>query len=191
VDLFAELASDLGCLDRPYPFASEHARFTYFTRRGRDPAYAAHDDTRSRVVVLSGLPGAGKDHWVAEHHDGRPTVSLDDLRRRRGAKRSDKVAQGQIIQEARERARGYLRAGEPFIWNATNLTAQIRAQTISLLADYNAHVTIVAVEAPPDVLSARNRDRRHPVPWAAIDRMLDRWEAPSVTECHRLEVYSA
>ncbi|WP_053226305.1 AAA family ATPase [Solirubrobacter soli] len=190
VDLFAELANDLGCLDRAYPFANDHARFTYFTRRDRDPAYAAHDDTRSRVVVLSGLPGAGKDHWVAAHHNGRPTISLDDLRRRRGAKRSDKVAQGQIIQEARERARGHLRAGEPFIWNATNLTAQIRAQTISLLTDYNAHVTIVAVETPPDVLSARNRDRRHPVPWAAIDRMLDRWEAPSATECHRLEVFS-
>jgi putative nucleotidyltransferase with HDIG domain len=191
VDLFAELAAELGCLDRAYPFASDHARFTYFSRRDRDPTYAAHDDTRSRVVVLSGLPGAGKDHWVAAHHDGRPTISLDDLRRRRGAKRSDKVAQGRIIQEARERARAHLRAGEPFIWNATNLTAQIRAQTISLLADYDAHVTIVAVEAPPDVLSARNRDRRHPVPWAAIDRMLDRWEAPSITECHRLEVFSA
>jgi putative nucleotidyltransferase with HDIG domain len=191
VDLFAELADELGCLDRAYPFASDHARFTYFSRRDRDPAYAAHDDTRSRVVVLSGLPASGKDYWISQHHDGRPTISLDDLRRRRGAKRSDKVAQGQIIQEARERARTYLRAGEPFIWNATNLTAQIRSQTLSLLADYNAHVTIVAVEAPADVLSARNRDRRHPVPWEAIERMLDRWEAPSLTECHRLEVYTA
>jgi predicted kinase len=191
VDLFAELADELGCLDRAYPFASDHARFTYFSRRDRDPAYAAHDDTRSRVVVLSGLPASGKDYWISQHHDGRPTISLDDLRRRRDAKRSDKVAQGQIIQEARERARQYLRAGEPFIWNATNLSAQQRSQILSLLADYNAHVTIVAVEAPADALSARNQDRRHPVPWEAIDRMLDRWEFPSRTECHRLEVYTA
>ena len=175
VDLFAELADELGCLDRAYPFASDHARFSYFARRDRDPAYAAYDDTRSRVVVLSGLPAAGKDHWISQHHGGRPTISLDRLR----------------IQEARERARTYLRAGEPFIWNATNLTAQIRALTLSLLADYDAHVTIVAVEAPPGVLSARNRERRHPVPWEAIDHMLDRWEAPSITECHRLEIFSA
>jgi putative nucleotidyltransferase with HDIG domain len=190
VDLFAALAEELGCLDRAYPFASDHARFSYFTHADRDPAYAAHDDTRSRVVVLSGLPGAGKDLWIAKHHDGRPTISLDDMRRRRGAKRSDKVAQGQIIQDARERARTYLRKGEPFIWNATNLSAQLRGQTLALLADYHAHVTIVAVEARPDELAARNADRRHPVPWEVIERMLDRWEAPSITECHRLEVWT-
>jgi putative nucleotidyltransferase with HDIG domain len=74
------------------PFASDHARFSYFTHADRDPAYAAHDDTHSRVVVLSGLPGAGKDRWIATHHGGRPTISLDDLRRRRGAKRSHKVS---------------------------------------------------------------------------------------------------
>ncbi len=80
VDLFAELADELGCLDRAYPFASDHARFSYFARRDRDPAYAAYDDTRSRVVVLSGLPAAGKDHWISQHHGGRPTISLDRLR---------------------------------------------------------------------------------------------------------------
>ena len=86
VDLFAELADELGCLDRAYPFASDHARFTYFSRRDRDPAYAAYDDTRSRVVVLSGLPAAGKDHWISQHHGGRPTISLDRLAHPRSAR---------------------------------------------------------------------------------------------------------
>ena len=191
VDLFAEYARELGCLEAPYPFASDHARFAYFARDDRDPAYAAFDDTRSRVVVLSGLPGAGKDLWIARHGDGRPVVSLDDLRRERGVKRGDKGAEGRLIQEARELARTHLRAGEPFIWNATNLSAQVRGQTLSLLADYRAHITIVAVEAPADDLSRRNREREHPVPWEAIERMLDRWEAPTITECHRLEVWTA
>ena len=174
----------------PYPFASDHARFAYFARDDRDPTYAAYDDTRSRVVVLSGLPGAGKDLWIARHGDGRPVVSLDDLRRERGVKRGDKGAEGRLIQEARELARTYLRAGEPFIWNATNLSAQVRGQTLSLLADYRAHITIVAVEAPADELSRRNREREHPVPWEAVERMLDRWEAPTITECHRLELFT-
>ncbi|RKQ90582.1 putative nucleotidyltransferase with HDIG domain [Solirubrobacter pauli] len=190
VDLFAEYAAELGCLYEPYPFASDHARFTYFTRTDRDPAYAAYDDTRSRVVVLSGLPGAGKDLWIAHHGDGRPVISLDDLRRERGVKRGDTTAEGHLIQDAREQARVYLRAGEPFIWNATNLSAQLRGQTIALCADYHAHVTIVAVEAAADDLSRRNRDREHPVPWPSIERMLDRWEAPTPAECHRLEVWS-
>ena len=84
VDLFAAHAEELGCWQRPYPFASDHARFSYFTHPGRDPAYAARDDTRSRVVVLSGLPGAGKDHWIARHHDRRPTIAPDDRERARG-----------------------------------------------------------------------------------------------------------
>jgi putative nucleotidyltransferase with HDIG domain len=188
VELFAEYARELGCFDAPYPFASDHARFSYFRRDDRDPAYAAHDDTRSRVVVLSGLPGAGKDLWIARHGDGRPVVSLDDLRREHGVKRGDKAAEGRLIQEARELARTYLRAGEPFIWNATNLSLQVRGQTLALLADYRAHITIVAVEARADDLSRRNRDRAHPVPWEAVERMLDRWEAPTITECHRLDV---
>ena len=70
------------------------------------------------------------------------------------------------------------------------LGAAARADA-ALLADYHAHITIVAVEAPADDLSRRNRDREHPVPWEAIERMLDRWEAPTITECHRLEVWSA
>ncbi|MDA0160107.1 AAA family ATPase [Solirubrobacter ginsenosidimutans] len=168
VDLFAVHAEELGCLERPYPFASDHARFTYFTHPSRDPAYAAHDDTRSRVVVLSGLPGAGKDQWIARHHQGRPTIAVDD----------------------RERARTYLREGKPFIWNATHHSRELRASTISLLADYRAHVTIVAVEARPHELRRHNQERRRPVPWEAVERVLDDWEAPSITECHRLEVWS-
>ena len=110
---------------RPTTRASRTSR-----RDDRDPAYAAYDDTRSRVVVLSGLPGAGKDLWIARHGDGRPVVSLDDLRRERGVKRGDKAGEGRLIQDARERARAHLRAGEPFIWNATNLSAQLRGQTL-------------------------------------------------------------
>ena len=166
VDLFAAHAEELGCWQRPYPFASDHARFSYFTHPGRDPAYAARDDTRSRVVVLSGLPGAGKDHWIARHHDRRPTIAPDD----------------------RERARGYLRSGRAFIWNATHHSRELRAPTLSLLADYHAHVTIVAVEAHPHDLRRHNQDRRRPVAWEAVERVLDEWEAPSITECHRLEV---
>ena len=190
VDLFAEFAAELGAYEHPYRFASDHARFAFFSTPGRDPAYAAHDDTRSRVVVLSGLPGAGKDLWISRHGDGRPVISLDDLRRARGVKRGDTTAEGRLIQDAREQARVFLRAGEPFIWNATNLSAQLRGQTLALLADYHAHVTIVAVEAPADDLYRRNREREHPVPWPAIERMLDRWEAPSRTECHVLDVVS-
>ena len=108
-----------------------------------------------RAVVLSGLPGSGKDLWIARHGDGL----AGDLARRSAprARRQarDTTAEGHLIQDAREQARVFLRAGEPFIWNATNLSAQLRGQTLKLLADYHAHITIVAVEAPADDLYRR------------------------------------
>jgi tRNA uridine 5-carbamoylmethylation protein Kti12 len=43
-------------------------------------------------------------------------------------------------------------------------------------------VEIVAVEAAPDALRARNRARDHAVPDAVIDRLVSRWETPDPTE---------
>ncbi len=69
---------------------------------------------------------------------------------------------------AREQARLYLRAGR-FIWNATNISRQIRTQRIDLFADYEA-VRIVHWEAtlceaaPRDQTRARDRAA---VPWRA------------------------
>jgi len=51
-----------------------------------------------------------------------------------------------------------------------------------LLAAYNALVRIVYVEASQDVLLAQHRFRKGAVPEGAINRMMDRWEAPDLTE---------
>ena len=41
-----------------------------------------------------------------------------------------------FAQVAKEQARKYLRAKQSFIWNATNLTEQMRSKLISLFEDY-------------------------------------------------------
>ena len=55
-------------------------RFTYFRKEGREPDYPAYDDTVCHVVMMSELPGAGKDFWVAENLLGLPVISPDALR---------------------------------------------------------------------------------------------------------------
>ena len=62
--------------------------------------------------------------------------------------------------------------------------ARLRTRTVALCADYGARVEIVAVEAAPPVMRARNRARAQPVPDAAIHRMIGRWETPDPTEAH-------
>jgi predicted kinase len=184
VALFAQYTSEIGCLDRPREFASDHARFAYFRTPGRDPDYAAYDDTRFAVTVMSGLPGAGKDHWIAANRPGLPVVSLDDLRSSMGVRPTDD--QGAVIAAAYALARGHLRSGTPFVWNATNVSRSLRSRCIALAAGYSARVEVVSVEAPPDVVHARNRARPHPVPAAVIDRMAGRWELPDPTEAHQV-----
>jgi putative nucleotidyltransferase with HDIG domain len=80
IALFREFCREQGCYGTPYAFANDHSRVQYFRTPGRDPAYAAYDDTRFEVVLMSGLPGAGKDTWLAANLPDWPVIALDDLR---------------------------------------------------------------------------------------------------------------
>ncbi len=184
IALFGELSDELGCLDRPYPFANDHARAMYFHRSDRDPDWAAWDDTRMTVTVMSGLPGAGKSSWVREHAGDQPLVALDRLREELEVDPTEH--QAKVIARARELAREHLRAGRSFVWDATNLSRSLRRSVVTLCYDYGARVRIVHVEAPEPVLRARNRARPEPVPDDVIDRLVQRWEQPQRTECHEL-----
>jgi predicted kinase len=185
IALFGEYAREQGCWDRPRPFASDHARFLYFHDARRHPDAPAHDDTRGEVVVMSGLPGSGKNHWVAANLPEWPAVSLDALRDELDV--SPAESQGPVLDRARELARGHLREGRPFVWNATNLSRQIRGHCIGLFASYRARIRIVYVEVPEAALFRQNRGRERRVPEDIIAAMLDRWEVPDLTEAHELK----
>ncbi|MEV6104410.1 AAA family ATPase [Streptomyces sp. NPDC051940] len=184
IALYREFCAAEQCLTAPREFPSAHARFQFFRTPGRDPSYAAYDDTRMTVTVLSGLPGAGKDSWIAAHRPELPVVSLDAIRRERGV--DPGAPQGAVVAAAQEAARARLRQGEPFVWNATNVSRQLRDQCTGLIAAYRGRVELIALEAPPAVLHHRNTSREHAVPRSAVERMLRRWEAPDPTEGHEV-----
>ncbi|NUT37703.1 MAG: AAA family ATPase [Hamadaea sp.] len=182
IAMFTEYCADLGVLGAPWPFANDHARYSYFATPGRDPRWAAYDDTTFTVTVMSGLPGSGKDTWIGVHHDGQPVIGLDALRAE--LRVAPDEPQGRVVAAARERARELLRTRTPFVWNATDVSRQVRAQPIALAAAYGARVEVVSLEAPPDVLFARNGGRAEAVPAAAVQKMIGRWETPDLTEAH-------
>jgi putative nucleotidyltransferase with HDIG domain len=185
VALFAALAEETGCLDRGYPFATDHSRFTYLRTPGRDPAYAAYEDRRCTVTLMSGLPGAGKNRWLADHAPELPVVSLDAIRGELGVDPDDN--QTPVVALARERAREHLRAGVDFAWNATNVTPFTREPAIELFAAYGARVEVVALEATPETLAQRNTERERPLPEAVRERLAERWEPPSLLEAHAVQ----
>lgn len=184
IDLFHEFCREHDCLDKPWAFANDHSRFQYFRSDDRDPSYAAHDDTRCEMVLMSGLPGAGKDHWVA-HNIDLPVISLDVLRADMGVPHTGN--QGVVIQAARERAREYLRGGQSFVWNGTNLSREMRSRPIDLAAAYNARVRVVFLDTSYRRLVRQNRERGAQVPLAAILRMTRLWEPPDFTEAHQVD----
>lgn len=185
IALFIEYCREHNCLDAPRAFPSDHSRFLYFYKADRDPDYTAFDDTRCEVVLMSGLPGAGKDYWIQNHLAGWPVISLDSLRRE--MKIAPTGNQGRVVVRAREMARQFLRGRQNFVWNATNLSRQIREQCIGLFASYNARIRIVYVEQSAEKLYQQNRERQWPVPEAALAKMLERWEVPDLTEAHQVE----
>jgi predicted kinase len=185
IELFCELCREEGCFDKPKQFPSAHSRFLYFRTPGRDPDYLAHEAPRCEVTVMSGLPASGKDTWIARHLPDLPQVSLDAIRTE--LETAPARNQGLVVQVAREKAREFLRAGRNFVWNATNLSREIRTQVIDLFAAYEARVKVVYVETSHAALYEQNRTRDSVVPPSAIERMLDRWEVPGRTEGHEVE----
>ena len=111
-------------------------------------------------------------------------ISLDDLRTELDIDPAGD--QAHVIAAAREQARGYLRSGTSFAWNASNLSPPLRSQLLELFRGYRARTRIVYVETTALEQHARNRARAQPVPAAAIARMLDRWTVPLPGEAHEV-----
>lgn len=178
------MAEETGCYDQPFPFATDHARFTFFRQRAPNLHYVPHEEFSCEVTVMAGLPGSGKDTWLSRNRHGRPVVSLDDIRVELDIEPTDE--QGQAAQLARERCREFLRAGTSFAFNATNTMKQTRGRWLSLFADYNARIEIIYLEPPFESILQQNKDRGRTVPESVIRKLADKCEPPTWTECHKL-----
>lgn len=184
IELFAAYCREQQCWDKGRVFASDLARFTYFHKPDSSPDYVPYDDLRGDVIMVSGLPGMGKDTYLKKHYPGLPVVSLDDIRRKHKLKPDDASATGWVVQEAKEQAKTFLRKGQPFAWNATNITRQMRSQWIDLFVSYKARVKLFYVEVPYHDWIRQNNNREHPVPAGVVQRLLRKLEVPTPDEAH-------
>ena len=179
------LAEERGCLRAPYPFADPYSARAYFRERTESPEVALYRDTFGEVILMSGLPGTGKDTYIAKHYADLPMVSLDAIRLRLGVKPTD--PQAPVVSAAKEEAREYLRKKQPFVWNATSLSYELRGGLISLFEGYGASVRTVFLETSLATELARNRSREAAVPEPVIHKMLSRLEIPERYECEAVE----
>lgn len=185
--LFELYSKELNCWENERVFETENARYTYFNTEDSYLNYIPFDSFRSKVIMLSGLPGMGKDYYIESLNLDIPIISLDAIRRKHKIRPTDKKLNGWVVQEAKEEARQYLRKGQDFIWNATNITSLMRKQLIDLFVDYNAHVTIDYIEKPYKTWRTQNRNREYPIPENVLDKMLGNLEIPQRTEAHAVK----
>ena len=149
--------------------------------------YPVFDDSKFKVHMLSGLPGSGKDHYIKNNLVDYPMVSLDNLRRERKIKHSDKKGNGQVIQRAQELCKMYMRNRLDFIFNATNITTDMRKKWIKLFESYGGNVIIHYLEVPYKELITQNRNRSYPVPEKVIDNLIWKLEIPTYKECYDIK----
>ncbi|REK15724.1 MAG: HD domain-containing protein [Planctomycetota bacterium] len=187
VHLWKTVAEENDVFRDRYPFANDQARFLFYNRPSTDDLhYVPHEDYRCTVTMMSGLPGSGKDSWLARNRAELAVVSLDEVRGELDVDPTEN--QGSVVQAAKEKCRELLRAGQDLAFNATNLVRQTRRGWIRLFTDYGARVELVYVEPPLTRILDQNRRRDRPVPEQVIRALAQKCEPPTWAEAHGLVV---
>lgn len=185
IELFKILSEEEECLYNQKKFPDTITRMKYFRSKGAISSdYHFFKETGSNVTVMCGLPASGKDTWSNQNSNGRPILSFDDAIIEMGLKHNQNV--GKAIHKVIDDAKTLLRNQEPFIWNATHLSSQMRNKTLDLLFNYDAQVSIQYLECPKNDILKRNNQRDSTLTNNKIIKMLHKWEVPTLIEAHNV-----
>lgn len=180
VELYKEFCIEQECWTTTKAFYNEHSQFKFFFKEEQFPAII-YDDTSFEVIVLSGMPGSGKDTYAESLK--LPVISLDAIREEMGIKHSDKSGQGKVAQEAYQRAKVYCAKKQSFVWNSTNLTRDLRQRIIRTLSVYNPRFKLVYIETAKEKVYER---RKTEIPVRKLDKMFKLLELPLAYEVHEI-----
>jgi len=184
VELFEMICDTNDCFGKPKEFKSKLGKRHYFTHEEAWPDYEPYDEKNFIAYVMSALPGSGKDTYIKNNLSNLPMVSIDEVRRERKVRRGDKKAEGQAYQAVKEMCKVHMRERKDFVFNATNITKDMRGKVIKEFEEYGAKVTVIYIEVPYKKLISQNHNREHKVPEDAVNDMLFALDVPDATECY-------
>lgn len=183
IEYFKIICEELDCFNKPYTFINNITKFNYIVKKTHSYLDNAYDDTKSKVYIMCGLPGTGKDYYIKNNLD-IPVISLDDIRKELKIKATDN--QGRVIQEAKERAKKFLRIGKDFVWNSTNTTKRMREGLINLFKDYKSYITIIHINTTINIILEQNKNRDEIVPEKVINKLHRAFDIPLNIEAHEV-----
>ncbi len=186
VELFKSLCEEHQCFGKAREFASNAGRYTFLNCSEIAPDYKPYEKFKFEAFVICALPGTGKDTYIKKHFD-LPILSLDDIRRKHKIDPANKRKMGQLIQLAKEEAKVLMRAKKSFVYNATNITSDIRQKWISLFTEYGGKINIIYLEVPYKKLLQQNHNRTHKVPELVLEKYITKLEMPTFKEAHEME----
>jgi putative nucleotidyltransferase with HDIG domain len=177
IESFSDFCREHGCWGIAHPFASGSARLHYLRKEGVDPDHVPVETPETTVVLMSGLPGAGKGAFIRKNFPDMPVISPGRIRQEL------QTGNEPAMQAAKERALECLRKKKSFVWNATNITRQMRSELINLFLAHKARIRIVYVETPYAQL-------HHPFKTAtALEKLVRKLEVPAVWEAHTVDYF--
>lgn len=186
IELFKEEAEKLNCFSVPFPFVNNHARILYFKNKLSSFHYEPRMNDLFEVVLMCGVAGSGKTTWIEKNLNHFEVISPDQFRL--DLKISPKENQGKLYQHIKEVCKQKLRKKESFIFDATNVSREVRSKWLNIFFDYGAKLKIVFLDISLEQILLQNSKRENPVPKAIIEKQYSRFERPDLRECHELEV---
>ena len=144
---------------------------------------------RPCFIVVSGLPGTGKSHFCGKLEEKLSFLTLrsDALRKTLFPSPSyTRQESSRLFQTVHLLIARLLRKGIPLVLDATNLSERYRERLYSIAEHVDARLILVRVEAPPEVVHERLKNRledleaKSDADWAVYQRM-----KPSVQKIQR------
>jgi predicted kinase len=134
-----------------------------------------------KIVVLVGLPGAGKSTYVETL--GGTALSSDEIRRWLMDDPGNQEIHRRVFLVLRELLKHRLELRRPVTYiDATNLTPYERRPYIVLAQLYDCGIEAVFFDVPLEECLRRNRLRTRTVPDEAIEEMARRLTPPAIGE---------
>lgn len=185
IDIFIEKAKELDCLTKSFKFYNSYTKYQYLNGDNTWQYQDLYNNHYGTIYLICGLPGTGKDTYINNNFSGIPVISLDQIREEFKIKPSEN--QSRVYEIAKERAKELLRTKKEFIWNATNITNQIRNKQLNLFHNYNASVKIIFLETDLETNLLRNKNRKKSVSEDLIYKLLSSINMPESFEAEEVE----